>query len=198
MNSMDHETFKKEYNKDISFVRSTFLGRPMTVSFASLYLFEKVLLEYPVKRIVEFGTWKGNLSLYLYLYCLSEDAEFYTYDIYRFSSYYDEEKKDLLKEKLEFEKHFRRADVFKSATEIKEFLQQAGRSFLFCDNGKKTQEFITFAPFLKRGNIMGVHDWGTEVHIHQVEQVIKDNNLVFIFEEECLKNDKYIRFFKKM
>ena len=33
---------------------------------------------------------------------------------------------------------------------------------LFCDAGNKPQEFQTFVPQLTAGDIVAVHDWGTE------------------------------------
>lgn len=194
---MDNETFKKEYNADIGFVRCSFLGRPMTVSFASLFLFEKLLLEYPFQRIIEFGTWRGTLSLYLLLYSLSENSEFYTYDIKKFSSYEDEDKKDVLKESLDFNRHFRQKDIFNNIEEIKNLIRQTGRSILFCDDGDKKREFNTFVPFLKKGDVVGFHDWTREVQYSDIKETVTNYGLELVFEMECTRDDNLIRFFKK-
>lgn len=185
------------YNIEISKIRCTFLGRPVAQSFAAFFLFEKILLENKFKRIVELGTWKGNLSLYFLLYCLSENAEFYTYDIYKLNSYIDC-KQDKLKSILEFEKYFKLCDIFLNKNEIKHIIQKEGRTFLFCDNGHKKQEFNVFVPFLKVDDIVGVHDWEIEIKYEDIKEIIKKENLEMIFEDECKKNDNYLRFFKKI
>lgn len=198
MNNMSRtEEIMEKYNIDINFIRCTFLGRPVAQSFSALFLFEKVLLEYPFKRILEFGTWKGGLSLYLLLYCLSEKAEFYTYDIRKFDSYVDSNKKDILRKILEFDKYFILGDIFKNEQKIKTLLLKEGRSILFCDNGDKKLEFNTFAPHLKKGDVIGIHDWNKEVFFTDIEETVKKNELEMIFEDECTKYDDLIRFFKK-
>ena len=93
------------YNKGINKIACTFLGRPVGQTFSSFFVWEKLLTKYDFKRIIEFGTWKGNLSLYLYLFCLSEQAEFYSFDKLEMSSYFHRTD-DVLKEKLAFKNYF--------------------------------------------------------------------------------------------
>jgi len=186
----------KDFNTNISDIRCTFLGRPVAQSFAAFYLFEKVLLSNPFDRIVELGTWKGNLSLYLYLYCLSEEAEFYSYDIQKQNTYLND-KKDILKDILHFDNHFKTLDVLNENEEISNIIKKDGRTIMFCDNGRKIQEFNIYAVFLKSGDIIGVHDWDSEISFEDIKETIEKEKLEMIFEDECIKNDRYLRFFKK-
>ena len=58
---------------------------------------------------------------------------------------------------------------------------------MFCDNGKKKEELALFAPYLKNGDFVFVHDYSNNGQIKQwhfievvykdVEQIIKVNNL---------------------
>ncbi|HCR36449.1 TPA: hypothetical protein DIU22_05435 [Candidatus Woesebacteria bacterium] len=180
------------YNIHISEIRCTLFGMQIGQSFAALFLFEKLLGDYPIKRILELGTWYGNLSLYFLLYCLNIDADFRTYDTLNISS------KSKLKTLLEFEKYFQQKDIFKSTEEIREFIQREGRTFLFCDNGSKKEEFRLFVPFLKNGDIIGVHDWDSEIFLSDISDIIELYHLEMIFEGECKKYDKKLRFFKKI
>jgi len=186
----------KDFNTNISNIRCTFLGRPVAQSFAAFYLFEKVLLNNPFRRIVELGTWKGNLSLYLYLYCLSEEAEFYSFDIQKQNSYLDN-KKDVLKDVLRFDEHFKILDVLNKNEEISNIIKKDGRTIIFCDNGRKIQEFNIYAVSLKVGDIIGVHDWDSEISFEDIKETFMKERLEMIYEDECKNNDKYLRFFIK-
>ena len=57
----------------------------------------------------------------------------------------------------------RRKDIFENADEIIVLIQKPGITVLFCDGGNKVREFKTFAPHLKKGDIIAVHDWMTEI-----------------------------------
>ena len=195
---MNHDEILKKYNLSISTIRCTFLGRPMGQTFAALHVFEKVFLEYPFKQLIEFGTWKGGLSMYFLLYCLSENAKFTTYDTLKLPAYIDDNKKDILRHVLHFDKYFKNKDIFKEKKNIVNSIQSAGRTFLFCDGGDKQLEFNTFAPLLKQDDIIAVHDWNTEIFLSQIIDTINSYKLEMIYEEDCLLYDNNIRIFKKL
>lgn len=44
-----------------------------------------------------------------------------------------------------------------------------GPVYLFCDNGNKPREIKTFAPLLRSGDIISIHDYGTEVFDRDLE-----------------------------
>lgn len=39
------------------------------------------------------------------------------------------------------------------------YLRWPNRKLLYCDNGDKTREVVTYAPHLHKGDILGIHDW---------------------------------------
>jgi hypothetical protein len=38
------------------------------------------------------------------------------------------------------------------------------KKLLYCDNGNKVKEVLIYGKYLSRGDMLGVHDWGTEIH----------------------------------
>ena len=41
---------------------------------------------------------------------------------------------------------------------------------LFCENGHKIKEVQTYAPSLRQGDYLAVHDLGTEIHPSDIPQ----------------------------
>lgn len=140
--------------------KSTFLGRVVAQSDTEISFWEHFLSQREFARIVEFGTYRGNFSLYLYLYCLQNKKEFYTYDNQDWKSL---DKRQHLKNKLGFDKHFKLCDIFEIESEIGELISSPGLSIVFCDNGNKPEELKIFSKYLKSGDIIVSHDWLTEV-----------------------------------
>jgi len=93
--------------------------------------------------------------------------------------------------------HFQRADIFKIKKQIGKIIQKEGRTIIFCDNGDKPKEFNTFVPYMKKGDVIAVHDWGTEIFIEDVRDGCREYNL-----EETLgkysDEEGATRFFQKM
>jgi hypothetical protein len=59
---------------------------------------------------------------------------------------------------------FRRLSVWDDEPEIIALIRQAPRPFvLFCDDGNKPLEVAKYAPALRIGDVVAVHDLGTEV-----------------------------------
>ncbi len=114
----------------------------------AIALWKKVFSEIKPKRIIEIGTYRWGMSLFFSEHC----KEFYTYDIKQFPTSHTE----LLK-------HFTKADVFKIEDDIGTLIQKQGTTLVFCDGGNKARELALFADWLKPGDYIAVHDWGTEV-----------------------------------
>jgi len=161
-----------------------FLGLKLDQTKDAIGVWEIVLRKFPFQRIVEIGTYRGNTSIFFLLYCMRVGAKFLTYDI-----------KDMRRIKGEFIRKlykesdcFRLGDVFKKEQEIKEFITQEGLSIVFCDGGNKEKEFNLFSQHLKLGDIIAVHDWGTEVK----KENLKLNNF-----KDLGFTDGMTRFFRK-
>lgn len=125
-------------------------------SFSALAAFNHVLLNEMPGNIIEIGTASGMFTLFLGIYASGNNAKVFTYDIANPSSLF-----------LELSQHlpikFTKRDVFadESITEISEIIK-SGKILLLCDGGNKPKEFKTFFPMLKKGDLIAVHDWGSE------------------------------------
>ncbi len=109
--------------------------------------------------IVELGTMFGGLT-----YALHEAApyiEIATFD------------KDPSRPHLKFvslleEKniYYKRTELLKGGAnrEVLKFIAKPIRKMLYCDNGNKLEELLLYAPSLLSGDLLGVHDWGVEIH----------------------------------
>ena len=47
-----------------------------------------------------------------------------------------------------------------------------GKKFLYCDNGKKDREVDYYAPELKTDDVLGLHDWKTEVKPEKIKSTL--------------------------
>lgn len=75
-------------------------------------------------------------------------------------------------------------------------LKTPKRKLLYCDNGKKERELSYYATELLSGDILGVHDWGTEVRPDKVKNILKDFEPCAInktFEEKKLLTRFFIK-----
>ena len=177
----------KNANKFIDIMPSTLFGQMMVQTFESLFYWEKILVDSKFRRIIEFGTYPGGLSVYLLLWCLERDAEFYTYDIKQFTS-------TKLKYSLDLQRYFRQKDIFKHRLEIIKLIQKPGQTILFCDNGNKKKEVRIFTKYMKRGDIIGIHDWNREINESIIKEVGGLDEIIF----DGLNEFKtLIKFFRK-
>ena len=131
--------------------KSSFLGWRMAQTPGALLFWENLLSKTKFSRIIEFGTMRGGLSYYFSLFCEERGAEFFTFDNADFP------KPDRVRN------DFYNEDIFKNINDIRDLIQRDGVTILFCDNGFKRKEIKIFSKFLKKGDILAVHDWMTEV-----------------------------------
>jgi len=174
-------------------ITGTFLGNEMSQTPRALNMWEKVLTEIKdFKRIVDLGTWHGNLSLYFLLFCLGREAEFYTFDNREIWNTTAKKVKELVR----FTDYFKHCDIFQHIEEIGQTIQKEGKTILYCDNGKKAREYNTFVPYLKLSDIVAVHDWGREVFPRDIKETNVKYKLKEIFITET-EEEGLTRFFQK-
>lgn len=67
------------------------------------------------------------------------------------------------------------ANVFDMETQMDLYriIHTHNKVFLFCDNGDKPKEIRTYAPYLKSGDFIAVHDYNTEIF---------DEDLKYLFD----------------
>lgn len=170
---------------------ATFLGKRMAQTELAIPLWEKIIKGVDFKRIIEIGTFHGGFSIYLLLLTYGQFKDFYTFDIINWRDY---DHSPRIKNALKLDSHFEQKDVFKRIDYISWLIKQKGVTILFCDGGDKEKEFNTFSPFLKKGDIIAVHDWLTEVHPENLNDL---NSFEEMLPEECDK-EGMTRFFRKI
>lgn len=166
-----------------------FLGYNVAQTVYAIPLWEKLLASIPTPaRIIELGTGNGGFSLYLKLVTIRFWIPFYTYDIRPFTE-------SRVTTALNLTDCFRVRDVMKAEGEIANIIRHPGRSLLYCDNGNKIAEFKTYANHLKQGDIIGAHDWGTEIKDEDVSNTIQQYGLEHIPVDHFLEAEAYTKFF---
>jgi len=137
----------------------TLFGNYAAQSFLSFGLYEKLLADRTGVRmnwICEIGTQRGMTSLFLALHAYFMDIPFLTVDIRRQYGMHTANLLETIGARVET------ADCFADPSVVDEFIP-ISPGLLFCDGGDKAKEVQRFAPRVRPGSIIVVHDWGTEV-----------------------------------
>lgn len=171
---MTESLFKKK--------RNVFLGRANWHSMAEIYLMDRLLYRNKFNRIIELGTMTGGMTLIFGIHALRMGADVMTFDIRK-------EPRDVvwkaLVEVLPIKYH--EADVFTEEAEtlIADYMNQ-GRILLYCDNGKKIDEFNKYVQYLKKGDIVMTHDRPGEIRFSDIEETVVKYNLKPLYGLELL------------
>ena len=127
--------------------------------------FREVVSNHNPDFIVELGTCKGGLTKYFVEWF--PKTSIYTVDQYWMLSkedsvlFADNKVTVIITSQMFDEDHI-----------LPSLLSLPLKKFLFCDNGYKREEFRYFSGFLKPGDLLGVHDWGEEIHQKDIDDVI--------------------------
>lgn len=129
----------------------------------------EMIESYQPSRIIELGTGNGAFSCLLSMACANIGADFITYDRWH----------DTLLERRWFKFHkfdYRYCDdIFKLKDELQAGITcSTGRCFVLCDNGNKVEEFKLIAPMLKKGDVIGAHDFVWNGHWDNSEITLSD------------------------
>ena len=162
--------------------KQTFCGVVMQQSWTDLWLWEQLLNANPrIQSIFEIGTKHGGLSLYLRAQVTLREMFFWTCDI------------QPCPQKV-LESYFLEGNVLRNNGEdFREVLAGAPRPLiLFCDGGDKRMEVRMFVLFLHSGDIVGVHDWNSE--IGATDMLCVEQHLEPLMLAECEAMGSMIRF----
>ena len=171
--------------QDLCRINHRFMGAGMSQNYVAIYFFEYYQQTHKFEYIVEFGSQKGALSTYFANAAgISEQFFFETYEWDRDKDWYSRENEgaghwyDKLAEISPYVNGFSQ-DIFDENTfnhvrdNMKEF-----STFIFCDGGDKAREFNMYAPLLKSGDRIAVHDWGDEIVYEQIKDTCEKYSLV--------------------
>ena len=166
---------------DLRKINHKFMGGGMSQNYFAIPWFEYYFDIHNFEYMVEFGSQKGTLSTYFANFAaITEKMFFETYEFKPQQAWAKREWEgcghwyEKLAEISPYINFFHQ-DVFSEETQthIKENVEQF-KTFIFCDGGDKAREFNMYAPLLKSGDCIAVHDWEQEIHFGQIEQTIRD------------------------
>ena len=139
--------------------RNVFLGRANWHSMAEIYLMDRLLYRNKFDRIIELGTLTGGMTLIFGIHALRMGGDVMTFDI-------RPEPRDAVWKALSVALpiKYHEGDVFDDETEeLLRIYMREGRILLYCDNGKKVDEFNRYAQYLKLGDVIMTHDRPSEI-----------------------------------
>ena len=162
----------------------TFAGKPIQLFWQDLKVLEIALTQCKPNLIIELGTGNGASAFYFSLF-----AKVMTFD---------NVDKRIVKNGFN-SLEFNQEDIFtkKNLEAFKILFQRSDKIFLFCDNGDKPREFETFAPMLKPGDYIAVHDVGLEITQGQIDTVHFKNKLEPVIENLAESERSLVRVFKR-
>lgn len=172
---------------------TTFCGIKAAQTHYDLPLWEDFLNAHPeLKMVIELGTLWGGFSLFLLCQCINRGISFYTADHKRPSAI-----ETPLGKILELDQHFVLTDLLHGESPwLLDTLTtpQKHPLLLYCDNGLKPLEFTMYAPYLQHNDIVGLHDWGTEIQATDINL----SGFAPEFEKRCTLGNSPTRFFRRL
>ena len=171
---------------DLKIINRRFMGAGMSQSYAAIYWYEYYYEAHRFNYVVEFGSQKGSLSTYFAnMAAITEAYYFDTFELYPDVNWFHRpyEGAGHWFEKLSEISPFiniHYSDVFTDNTQehIKENMEQLDKTFIFCDGGNKIKEFAMYAPLLKSGDRIAVHDWNLEIAYPNIRAVCEQHGLI--------------------
>lgn len=119
-------------------------------AYEDLRAWEEIMRDVQPRGVLELGTASGAFSKWLY----RRVAWFRTVDVHAPAA---------------VTPGFVQLDVWANPAAVHGLIAEAPRPFvLYCDDGNKAQEVATFAPSLRAGDFLAVHDFGTEIFPRQI------------------------------
>ena len=161
---------------------NTFLGAPLAQSWSDLCLWEHFLNVYMIRSLIELGTWRGGMAIYLSLQGATRGFNVTTIDsrpTFQVRAFTER-----------FGAVSLEHDVF-DLSFMQNLIDVSRRPrMLFCDNGNKPREVREIAPLLERGDFVAVHDWNTEVGSQDIPPAFEP-----VLLNECEATQSLTRFF---
>lgn len=202
--------FHGEHNpmkvSDLCQVNKRFMGGGMSQSYSALYFFEYYIQHYGFEYVVEIGTQKGALSLFLAnMASVTESFFFETFDV---------SEKDLDDRSVEGVGHWLREickisqyckfhhwDIFSHAAESRISAElEDKKTLIFCDGGDKQREMDVYGGIIKPGDHIILHDWQHEVFPDTIDPVLKKHNIGYnhTYSQYCIESGSLLMPFIKL
>lgn len=193
--------------ENILSINQRFMGAGMSQNYFAIPWFEYYFDANQFEYLVEFGSQKGCLSTYFANFAGITEKVFF--DTFELSPDQDWNNRSVEGAGHWFGKladispyiNYYHQDVFSDATvnHVSENVKNL-KTFIFCDGGDKIKEFNTYAPLLKSGDCIAVHDWHHEISMGDIMHTVRDHGLVVdsLFASSAAKCGTLIMPFKKI
>jgi tRNA A58 N-methylase Trm61 len=159
--------------------RTKFLGGGLMHRPTEVYFIEQILFHNKFQRIVEFGTMAGRLTLLFGIYALQRKGSVITFDIRKEPKH---PAWKAIKPVLPIE--FYRMDIFSQEVQVMvDDYMKDHMTLIYCDNGKKKDEFNMYAHLLKPGDFIMAHDRPNEIKYRDIEDTVEACDLEPMYEE---------------
>jgi hypothetical protein len=146
----------------------------------SFPLIQSVVKEGNFQLIVELGSAYYGMTL-LFHEC-NRKTPLFTFDRYDARLYMSRARRKVSKEEVEIllKRGFGSRVSFVIADLVEKrnlflisLLNISVKKLLYCDNGKKDREISYYGPELNSGDVLGVHDWKTEVNPDEIKDTLE-------------------------
>tara|TARA_R110000765_G_scaffold24535_2_gene61339 strand:- start:4667 stop:5338 length:672 start_codon:yes stop_codon:yes gene_type:complete len=193
--------------ENILSINHRFMGAGMSQNYFAIPWFEYYFDANQFEYLVEFGSQKGCLSTYFANFAgITEKVFFDTFELLPDQDWNNRPVEGAghwfskLADLSPYINYYHQ-DVFSDATvnHVYENVKNL-KTFIFCDGGDKIKEFNTYAPLLKSGDCIAVHDWHHEISMGDILHTVKDHGLVVdsLFASSADKYGTLIMPFKKI
>jgi hypothetical protein len=159
------------------------LGFNMSQNRMAVPVWSYAMEVYPPAQIVELGSGNGGFTTVLAVHAWRIGAKIFSFERAVAPN------RDWQSLSAFLGIQFFKGDLFAEWKTIKELIQRPGVTYLLCDDGDKVKEFNMFAPFIKHGDIVAVHDYccvdstgyawwpWSEITKPEIAQTVTDNKL---------------------
>ena len=157
-----------------------FCGVRIRHSYSALYVMENVLNAIAPTKIVEFGSWRGGLTIFLSAWARNNRASLISIDNLDLMS----------KSTLNFIEsskatRFLKRDVFSDTCfkEVKGFVSK-DRCLIYCDDGDKEKELVKYCELLSPGSAIGCHDYTIEVLKERIPRLFQSDFVPMLTDKQ--------------
>ena len=140
----------------------TRLGTPCFHEKEAIGEIRKVIRAFEPEMIIELGTKHAGMTKFFQDFTDSS-VRIYSFDHIEYDT----------KEGFRGTVEFFVADLLSAPLQkVVSLCESKDRKLLYCDNGNKIKEVGYYALHLREGDVLGVHDWGTEIQYGHVESIL--------------------------